>query len=142
MKKSLKRTLALVVSVCAICASAISVNASDDNHPYAYNIKAYNAPTYTNENYYRQTDSVNNQWKVNLVSSTEGNGDKMTFWMATWDKNHTVVCDKKTIAQGSGTHYYNPYSSANHKTLCLGMSNNNRSSDTWRISGYWDEEVW
>lgn len=66
----------------------------------------------------------------------------MTFWMATWNSSHTVVTTKETIQARSGNHYYNPKSSANQKTLCLGMCNNNYAAETWRISGVWDEEIW
>lgn len=39
MKKSIKRSMALVLSLGAILASGLAANAAEHSYPYAYNIK-------------------------------------------------------------------------------------------------------
>lgn len=45
------------------------------------------------------------------------------------------------IKEGTGDHYYSAFSSASQRDVCLGAENNNNSSSTYTVSGYWDEET-
>lgn len=85
---------------------------------------------------------VNNKWKVNLTNSAEGNGTLATFWLTTRSDGKNVVSDKThDVAQGSGAHYYNAKASASQTDVRLAAENNNDSTNTYEVSGYWDEET-
>ncbi|MBB3908820.1 DUF2712 domain-containing protein [Anoxybacillus rupiensis] len=111
--------------------------ASDDNIGFNFELK----PNYDNSYSaarYRQTTNPNNKWKVNLTYSSEGVGTVATFWL---DKAGTRVSEWYNVKQGSGPHYYPAYSTANQSYVRLGAENNNYTSASYTISGYWDEET-
>ena len=62
-----KRKLAIIMIMAMLVAmNTITAFASDDNHGYAFNIKANYANTYSDSRY-RQTTNTGNQWKVNMT---------------------------------------------------------------------------
>lgn len=128
--------LASIIGVTGILTTAPAF-ASNDNHPYSFTIKSEYGNGYSPERY-RQTTNVNNKWKVNLQSSGEGNGTISLFWL---DKNYSVVSDFYEVKQGSGAHYYPADHTASKSDVGLGAENNNYSTNSYTVSGVWDEET-
>ncbi|RLQ94882.1 DUF2712 domain-containing protein [Falsibacillus albus] len=120
-----------------ILATANFAHASNDNVPYSFTLKPNYANSYTTSRY-RQTSNTSNKFKVNLAYSSEGSGTYATFWL---DKSGTRVSDVHDVKQGSGNHYYTPFSTANQSYVRLGAENNNYSASSYSVSGYWDEEI-
>lgn len=95
---------------------AMNVSASDDNIAYSFSVNAFLGESRSPYGRYRQTTNVNNKWKVNLRSTTEGsgngNGNITTFYPGNydWGKASAAI-------------------------------NNNYSISSYNISGYWDEET-
>ena len=108
--------------------------------PYSLKIKANYANTYSDEEY-RQTTNTQNKWKVNMTYSEEGKGTITTYWLAAYNSNHDRVSATHDIKEGTGDYYYSAFSSASQRDVCLGAENNNNSSSTYTVSGYWDEET-
>lgn len=138
MKKRI--VMAALAATMLIGMNASQAFASDDNIPYSFKIKANYANTYSDEEY-RQTTNTQNKWKVDMTYSEEGEGTITTYWLAAYNSNHDKVSDTHDVTQGTGTHYYSAYSSASQRDVCLGAENNNNSSNTYTVSGYWDEET-
>lgn len=119
--------------------------ASNDNHGYSFEIQPYHYNNYSAKRY-RQTTHVENEWKVNLISSGEGKGTITTFWLGKYNDdafyNYEQGSITRNIKQGSGNHYTEAYSKANKSYVALGAENNNYTTNTYWVSGNWDEEVW
>ena len=122
MKKRI--VMAALAATMLIGMNASQAFASDDSIPYSFKIKANYANTYSDKEY-RQTTNTQNKWKVDMTYSEEGEGTITTY----------------DVTQGTGTHYYSAYSSASQRDVCLGAENNNNSSNTYTVGGYWDEET-
>ena len=58
------------------------------------------------------------------------------------ETQHIRVTDKETVKQGVGAHYFKAYASASQTKVWLMCENNNFNGETYRITGYWDEETW
>lgn len=140
VKNILKRIGTFVIAFTLIISSVVISKAANDNHEYAFNLKAHYGNSYSAARY-RQTTNTANKWKVNLVSSSEGKGKKATFWLAKDNKSKTIVSATHDVAQGTGAHYYKAKSKASKTDVKLGAENNNDSPNTYAISGYWDEET-
>lgn len=137
-----KKRLGFILGVAMLAAmNVIPTFASDDNHGYSFVIKANHANTYSSSRY-RQTTNTNNPWKVNMTYSGEGTGTITTYWLALYNSSHTLVSGTHDVKQGSGAHYYTATSKANQMDVCLGAENNNNSTNTYTVSGYWDEETY
>ncbi|WP_047980202.1 DUF2712 domain-containing protein [Ornithinibacillus contaminans] len=136
-KKNIRILAAAVLGLSLLATSGV-VFASNDNHNFSFKIGSYYSNSFSAERY-RQTDSIDNKWKVNLAYSSEGAGTITTFWI---HKGSNRVSEYKSITQGTGAHTYKPYSTANKSYVKLGAENNNYSSNTYSVSGYWDEEIW
>lgn len=130
----------IIIPTFLVSIFAIPAYASDDNIDYAFTVKAYYGNSFSTESRYRQTTDPSNQWKVNLESSTEGTGTIMTFWLEK-ASDHTSVSLTKNVAQGSGDHYYWADTAASETDVYLGCENNNYTSQTYTVSGHWDEET-
>lgn len=136
-----KRYLSIIMSIAMlILMNTTTAFASDDNHGYSFTIKANYANTYSGSRY-RQTTNTGNKWKVNMTYSGEGKGTITTYWLALFNSSHTIASATHDVKQGSGAHYYNAKSNASKKNVCLGAENNNNSTNTYKVSGYWDEET-
>ena len=141
MKKVKKIAPILVLSLIFVLSTGVSANASDDNIPFNFRIKAGYQNTYTDSRY-RQTSITSNPWKVDLVYSAEGAGTYTTFWLSLFNSDHTCVSGTHDVKAGSGAHYYSAYSGASLQNVCMGAENNNYSGSTYIVSGYWDEETY
>ena len=139
-KKIFKSTVASTL-VLGMLAMPHITKASNDNYAYEFNIQAHYGNTYSPEARYRQTTDTTNKWKVSLENSTEGTGTKMTFWLAKDNAKKTVVSGTHDVTQGTGAHYYNAKSEASKTDVKLGAENNNDTTNSYTISGYWDEET-
>lgn len=139
--KTKKRTMMLGLAAAMIIAmNASTVLAADDDIAYSYTIKANYGNTYSDSRY-RQTTNTSNKWKVNMTYSGEGEGTVTTYWLALFNENHDVGSATHDVKQGSGAHYYKANSNASQKDVCLAAENNNNSTNTYTVSGYWDEET-
>ena len=127
-----------MAALCMLMSPAVS-KADEDNYYYEFKIKANYENSYSAARY-RQTTNTSNKWKVNLLNSTEGNETKTTFWLAK-DSNNALASGTHDVAQGTGAHYYNAKANASQTDVKLGAENNNYSSNTYTVSGYWDEET-
>lgn len=137
-----KKRVGLILGMAMLAAmNVFPAFASDDNHGYTYVIKGNHANTYSTSRY-RQTTNTSNPWKVNMTYSGEGKGTVTTYWLALYNSAHTLVSGTNNVKQGSGAHYYTATSQANQKDVCLGAENNNNSTNTYTVSGYWDEETY
>lgn len=141
MKKLMKRKVMIIFAMAMIIAmNTMTVFASNDNYGYSYTVKAEHGNTYTTSQY-RQTTNTKNKWKVDMTYSGEGVGTVTTYWLALFNDSHGVVSGTHNVKQGSGAHYYEATSGASQKNVCLGFENNNYSTNTYTVSGYWDEET-
>ncbi len=134
-----KKVVAIVALIAVMAMNIVPAFASDDNVAFSFTVKGAYANTYSAKRY-RQTTNTSNKWKVNLAYSEEGVGTYTTFWLAS-SSDHDVVSGIHDVKQGSGDHYYNAYSTASESYVCLGAENNNYTTSTYVISGYWDEET-
>jgi hypothetical protein len=151
MKMGIKSTkfvkIGLVLSIASFWyTSANKVFAANDSHDYTFEIQQFNYNNYSGERY-RQTSSVENEWKVRLDDSGEGNGTITTFWLGDKDTNapynYAQGSITKSVYAGKTTPTYTEaYSRSNQSYVALGAENNNYSSNTYWVSGVWDEEVW
>lgn len=131
--------------ICLIIISVISVSASayayDNDIGYSFIVKANGASSYSSNSEYRGATTTATPWKVNLTYSAEGTGTYMRFFLAKSGILSTQASDHHDVKQGSGAKYYRAYEIANQTTVKLGAKNNNLVSNTYTISGYWDEET-
>lgn len=58
-----------------------------------------------------------------------------------FDANHNMASDYHEVDQGTGAHYYSADSNASQANVCLAADNNNYSTNTYIVTGYWDEET-
>lgn len=137
--KKIKVTMFVMMAMALSNISAVSASRSyEDSIPWKFTIKSYCQSSYTTYRF-RDSDNLNNCWKVNLEKSSEGSGTQLRFTLVNTAKNQ--VSGEYLVAQGSGTHYYHPYSSASDTDVALRARNNNCNSHTYTASGTWDEEV-
>lgn len=129
-----------IIAAAIISTLALTASATDDSRGYYMILYGNYANCYNDEIQYRQTDSVDNPWKVNLAYNSEGNNTIATFWLA--KENKTRVSTTHNVHQGSGDHYYRPYASANKTNVRLAVENNNNTNVSYYVSGTWDEETW
>ncbi len=137
-----KKGLAMIATIAAVFVinCTVPIYAANDNIGYSFEIKANYKNSYSSSRY-RQTKNTDNKWKVNMTYSGEGKGTVTTYWLAKDNFSRTRVSDTHDVKQGSGAHYYKAYKSASDTKVRLGAENNNDSSKTYTVSGYWDEET-
>lgn len=141
MKKLIKRKVMIIFAMAMIIAmNTMTVFASNDNYGYSYTVKAEHGNTYTQVSRYRQTTNTKNQWKVDMTYSGEGKGTVTTYWLALFD-THAIASGTHNVTQGSGAKYFDATSVASQRNVCLGFENNNYTTSTYVVSGYWDEET-
>lgn len=139
-KMSFKKAAACLAALGIIGTTAMTSQAIDDDIPFSLDLKANQEESYT-ESRYRETTNIQNKWKVNVLVSTEGNGKVATFWLAKDDAGKSGVSNKQNIAQGTGAHYYNAHNGASKSYVSLAVENNNYTSNSYDIAGFWDEET-
>lgn len=140
MNKTLKRKIGLICATfLLIMTMAVPAFAANNDIGYSYKIKAYHGNSYSYDRY-RQTTNIKNPWKVNMTYSSEGAGTVTTYWL-TRTEGFAPASNTHNVKAGSGAHYYNATNIASKKRVCLGAENNNNTSKTYQVSGYWDEET-
>lgn len=140
MKKNINKIKVGIVVAMLVSMSTIPSFAKENNYPYYFSIKAGNGNGYSAAKY-RQTTDKNNKWKVNMTFSEEGKGTVATYWLALNNKSKTLASDTHNIKQGSGDHYYKALGNAGKKNVRLAAENNNYSTQSYLVAGYWDEET-
>lgn len=131
-------SLALIALLCPV-----NVFAKDDNIKYSLDILEWQKNAKVKNGRYRQTKDINNKWKVQLQSTTEGAGngnDNITvFWLeGSNDENVTTTVSAK---QGKSVYYTPAYSSASERTVYLTAEDNRITFSTYHVEGIWDEET-
>ncbi|MEC1624682.1 DUF2712 domain-containing protein [Bacillus mojavensis] len=142
LRKNFRFVLAGALGVTLLAGVNMAAKASNDNYGYAFMLQPKHYNNYTDWRY-RQTKHDDNPWKVNLKTSDEGKGTIATFWIeGVFDGRWFMASKTHDVKQGSGNHYYNANSIARQTNVKLGAENNNYSTNSYYISGYWDEETW
>jgi len=139
MKKLSSIVIALVVMSTISVGSLAAYAYFDNNFDYKFTIKASQAVSKYSEKEYRNTYNNNNAWKVNLRSSGEGSNTVTKFRLCLAD--NSGVSSWHNVTQGSGAHYYAAWDGADHTYVYLQGENNNNTTKTYTVSGYWDEET-
>lgn len=114
--------------------------ASNDSISFSFKIYSFWQNGKEKEGRYRQTDDINNPWKVRLDKSGEGAGTISEFWLE--NASASNVSSVRAVKQGNGAYYDNPFYGANKTTVWLTGQNNNYNGDMYNVSGIWDEETW
>ena len=86
-----------IIAAAIISTLALTASATDDSRGYYMILYGNYANCYNDEIQYRQTDSVENPWKVNLAYNSEGNNTIATFWLAKENKTR--------VSTGSSSNY-------------------------------------
>lgn len=114
--------------------------AKDENNAFFFKIKEYHGNGRVDTGRYRETTNPKNMWKVGMKFSGEGNSTVTFFWLE--HKNEDNVSDDMKVKQSMTTQYYKEADeSANKSVVYLTGENNNYNSNTYNVSGYWDEET-
>lgn len=138
--KKISAVFLVLLAVSTFFASSLVAHASvDSNIEYSFVVKANNGLNKDPDGRRRQTSNNNNAWKVNLRVS--GEGDKTATKFRLCLKDDSAASAWHTVIQGSGSHYYATNDAADHKTVYLQGQNNNTSTKSYKVSGYWDEET-
>lgn len=135
-KKLVNTGMALALGLGVLGTSSVAL-ASNDKVPYSFTLKANYGNNYSGERY-RQTENKDNKWKVNMTYTSEGAGKVATYWL---DKSGTQVSDTVDVHQGAGEYKRSAYQTASQSYVRLAAENNNYTSTTYTVSGYWDEEI-
>ncbi|MEE3954731.1 DUF2712 domain-containing protein [Peribacillus frigoritolerans] len=139
------RVIALgTILACSIGLGTLSVEAGNENSGYSFDIKKDQGNEFTGTKY-RQTTTERNTWKVRMFYSKEGTNTYTTYWLE--KSNGTNVSPAVDVKAGSGgknsgrNHYIKGNAGANATEVRLTAENNNVSSSTYSVEGYWDEET-
>lgn len=136
-KKLAKVVFVLVVAV--TCVSSVNVFASDKDYDFEFQIGRWGANACELECRERTTKNPNNAWKVRLDESGEGDGTISRFWLEI--NSGKNVSDAVNAKQGAAALYKEAKDSASGVWVYLTGENNNFNSNTYLISGIWDEET-
>ncbi|MEH7128324.1 DUF2712 domain-containing protein [Neobacillus drentensis] len=88
---------------------------------------------------YRSTTNRYEAWMVNVTESGEGNTAITQYWLE--NAGGTNVSDAFPVAEIENTKYFPAYDNASQTDVYLTAQNNNYTSDTYGVTGYWDEET-
>ncbi|MCC8074140.1 MAG: DUF2712 domain-containing protein [Clostridiales bacterium] len=138
-KKLMFTILALIVITTISLSGLVAYAYSDNNISYSFTIRASQAVSKYSEDEFRNTYNNDNAWKVNLRSSGEGSSTITYFRLCLED--NSGVSSWHSVVQGSGSHYYSAWDGADHTHVYLQGKNNNNTTKTYTVSGYWDEET-
>ncbi|MFJ7471459.1 DUF2712 domain-containing protein [Peribacillus frigoritolerans] len=138
------RVIALgTILACSIGLGTLSVEAGNENSGYSFKIKKEQGNETTGTKY-RQTTTERNTWKVRMYKSEEGTNTYTTYWLETNGTNVSPAVDVKAGSGGINSgrnHYIKGNAGANATEVRLTAENNNYSSSTYSVDGYWDEET-
>ncbi|MGE6717209.1 DUF2712 domain-containing protein [Peribacillus frigoritolerans] len=139
------RVIALgTILACSIGLGTLSVEAGNENTGYSFMIKKDQGNEFTGTKY-RQTTTERNTWKVRMYYSQEGTNTYTTYWLE--KSNGTNVSPAVDVKAGNKNsksgrnHYIKGNAGANATEVRLTAENNNVSSSTYSVEGYWDEET-
>ncbi len=127
------------LSAMGLFASAYSY---DNNYYFSFTVGDHQKWGYIGSSQYRGTKYVETPWKVNFMTSSEGTGTIMQFFLLnnSWI-DYRKYSDYKDVKQGTGDKYFHAYDEANQKDVRIGARNNNYVPNSYTVSGYWDEET-
>lgn len=140
LKKSIIGILAVLMILASVVISA-SAYGNDNNYGYSFNTKGNQGWSYSNDIRYRGATTTKTPWKVNFTYSSEGTGTIMKYFLASSGWFPSKLSNFKNVTQGSGNKYFQAYDDACKADVQLAARNNNNTSYTYTISGYWDEET-
>ncbi|MCO7128258.1 DUF2712 domain-containing protein [Sporolactobacillus shoreicorticis] len=142
----MKKRHVIVKMVVALLATVVIgfgtqfASAKDNDIGYKFKVYGWMANGKETEGRYRQTDSIDNSWKVQLKTSGEGQGTITGFWLE--NSSAQNVSQTEYVKQGEGPHYQKPFASANKRDVWLTAQNNNFNGESYTVKGIWDEETW
>jgi hypothetical protein len=115
--------------------------AADENIGFSFKIGSWhkNGRIADNKARERSTTNPDNQWKVRLKSTGEGAGTISTFWLELYSERN--VSPNINATQGYTVYYKSAYLNASRTWVYLTGQNNNFNSDSYYVSGIWDEET-
>lgn len=136
-----KKGKVFAVICCAIIGvTALSVPASENNNvSFSFQIGKYHKNGRTAKGRYRSTTNTNDAWKVQLITSGEGNGTYTRFWLENYDEDNVSGMIK--AQQGEAATYEKASGKASKATVYLTGENNNFNGDKYNVTGIWDEET-
>lgn len=142
---SFKKRVLIGITTGVIALSALGFSASaygsDNNIGYSYSVPGGQNWGFSDAEY-RGASDTSVPWKVNFTYSSEGAGTCMQYFLAGTEWfSPSKLSDYKLVKQGSGAKYYRAYDSAYKRDVRLGARNNNNVSNSYTVSGYWDEET-
>lgn len=141
MTRKIKKFLGMALSVVSIASLTIpSVYAGQENDiAYKFRIGSFHSNGQCGTDQNRQTGDPADRWKVKLSTSGEGKGTYTTFWLENYDGDN--VSKTVDVKQGKGYYYRPSYRSGCKTHVWLTAENNNFNSNSYEVSGYWDEET-
>ncbi len=138
MKKAIQ---SIVVLGLLIGMFGITSFASNDNIGFNFKILANGLPSHSSGSRYRQTTHCDNQWKVQMTISGEGEGTVTIFSLGRVDTDKSAS-PMVFATQGLGPYYQSANPAANQTNVNLRGKNNNYNAKTYQVYGIWDEETW
>lgn len=137
-----KKLFATVLTLCCLLsiATTITVLAADENFAYSFTMKADCGESYCDTARLRDTDNTHNPWKVDFRVSGEGENTIAYYWIASsfW---HQACSNRFAVKCDSNPYYFPSYADKGGTNVKLGVQNNNDVSNSYIVSGYWDEEI-
>lgn len=133
----------IIASVFSIGSSVFAANNTGDDKNFRFTVPASSNPDKgtTYENGYSKTQSrstaeKNAPWYLNLAYSSEGAGTISIMWL---DKGSTSYSHPSKYYQGKK--YTIKVKSAVSGSVRIGAENNNLSTKSHTVEGYWDPAV-
>ncbi|MGE6716706.1 DUF2712 domain-containing protein [Peribacillus frigoritolerans] len=133
----------IIASVFSIGSSVFAANNTGDDKSFRFTVPASSNPdkgtTYENgysETQSRSTAEKNAPWYLNLAYSSEGAGTITIMWL---DKSGTSYSDPSKYYQGKK--YTIKVKKAASGSVRIGAENNNLSTKSHKVEGYWDPAV-
>ncbi|WP_285768013.1 DUF2712 domain-containing protein [Peribacillus sp. SI8-4] len=133
----------IIASVFSIGSSVFAANNTSDDKSFRFTVPASSNPdkgtTYENgysETQSRSTAEKSAPWYLNLAYSSEGAGTVTIMWL---DKNGTSYSHPSKYYQGKK--YTIKVKKAASGSVRIGAENNNLSTKSHKVEGYWDPAV-
>lgn len=146
MKKLAKKFIAIVIALLAVttisASSLVAMASVNENIGFSFGVEAHNAITQYQYGRLRTTSNNKNAWKVNLTTSDETDSSKgCGSYFCLGLNDQTEASKWYLVEKGSGEHYYPTNDSAGFKYVYLQCRDNNNSTKTYTVAGFWDEET-
>lgn len=137
----MKKLLLMMAFLLMFCVTGVNAYAaSTDNIGYSFKILPYQQNSHSAVRY-RGTDNPHRAWMVNFKKSGEiGSKTKTRYWLSlTYGRGQ--ASDDHDVVVGSGRHFYRGNQYSNKTDVYLAAENNNYNTESYYVSGYWDEET-